>query len=139
MRLEVTRRADLAARALVVLDVAAGRVKAAELARELDTTQGFVPQVLGPLVERGWVRSDPGPTGGYSLLADTSTLAVLDVIEAVDGPTESGRCVVEDRPCHAEDPCTLHHAWAAARTLLLAELRATPVAALLEPDHPDRS
>lgn len=129
MRLEVTKRADLAARALVVLGDGRRR-KSAELAAALDTTAGFVPQVLGPLLERGWVRSDPGPTGGYSLVVDTGSLSVLEVIEAVDGPTDTGRCVVADRACGGKHTCALHHAWAEARHALLDELGGTRVADL---------
>ena len=65
MRLEITRRAELAIRALALLGRSPGRVKASLLAEELGTTVSFVPQVLGPLVRAGWVQSDPGPTGGY--------------------------------------------------------------------------
>lgn len=128
MRLEVTRRADLAAQALVALSVAEGRMKSAELATRLDTTSGFVPQVVGPLVEREWVRSDPGPTGGYTALVSLDDVSVLDVIEAVDGPTDTGRCVVEGRPCAGRNTCSLHKAWSHARESLLAELRTTPIA-----------
>ena len=56
-----------------------------ELAELLGTTAGFVPQIIGPLVQRGWIRSDPGPTGGYwCLLTPPPTrCSVLDVIEAM--------------------------------------------------------
>ena len=65
MRLEITRRAELAIRALALLGQSSVRVKASVLAEGLGTTVSFVPQVLGPLVRAGWVQSDPGPTGGY--------------------------------------------------------------------------
>ena len=67
VRLEITRRAELAIRALALLGHSAKRVKSSVLASELRTTVSFVPQVLGPLVRAGWVQSDPGPTGGYPL------------------------------------------------------------------------
>jgi Rrf2 family iron-sulfur cluster assembly transcriptional regulator len=131
VRLEITRRADLAVRALLAL--ADGRkLKASGLAEALGTTPAFVPQVLGPLVKSGWVRSDPGPTGGYSLVVGLDSLNVLEVVEAIDGPTESGRCVVEDRPCSRDGQvCVLHEPWARARGQLTASLRATPVARLV--------
>ncbi len=122
MRLEISRRADLAVRALLTLSLRDGRVKAGELARALETTSGFVPQIVGPLVKRGWVRSDPGPRGGYSVAAALDAMTVLDVIEAVDGPTDVGRCVVADRPCGGAPHCALHLAWGRARAELLAEL-----------------
>ena len=65
VRLEITRRAELAIRALALLRRSTKRAKASVLAEELGTTVSFVPQVLGPLVRAGWVQSDPGPSGGY--------------------------------------------------------------------------
>lgn len=129
MRLEITRRAELAIRALAVLGPSPARMKASALAEELETTVGFVPQVLGPLVRAGWVQSDPGPTGGYSCRIGVGDVSVLEVIEAVDGATDVGRCVVADRPCDAASPCVLHVAWAQARTELVRVLHSTPVSA----------
>lgn len=122
MRLEISRRADLAVRAVLALGATDERVKAGVLARRLDTTAGFIPQIVGPLVKRGWVRSDPGPRGGYSAGTGLEQLTVLDVIEAVEGPTDLGRCVVADEPCGGAPHCALHLAWARARHELLDQL-----------------
>jgi Rrf2 family iron-sulfur cluster assembly transcriptional regulator len=126
MRLEITRRADLGVRVLGALQPPGTRRKASELAEELGTTAGFLAQVLSPLVRAGWVASVPGPAGGY--VATTDAVSALDVIEAVDGPTDDGRCVVAGGPCDPRHPCTLHAAWASARASLLSVLAATPVA-----------
>ncbi len=130
MRLEITRRSDLASRSVVVLARSGGRMKSAELAEALGTTAGFVPQILGPLVERGWVTSVPGPTGGYEAAAAPERLSVLDVIEAVEGPTVTGRCVLVDRPCADAGHCALHQPWGRARAGLLDELARTTLADL---------
>jgi len=132
MRLEVTRRSDLAVRALTTLEAAEGRVKAKDLADTLGTTVAFVPQVLNPLVSRGWLRSDPGPTGGYSASVPLAELNVLEVIEAIEGPTVTGRCVLEDRPCGTDGTCALHEPWEKARTRLLDALAHTSLAELGE-------
>jgi len=129
MRLEITRRADLAVRALALIGSSGARWKSIDLAGELGTTTDFVPQIVGPLVKTGWLRSDPGPTGGYTSIVALDDVSVLQVIEAVDGPTDAGRCVVADRPCTAATPCTLHLAWARARPELLRVLAETPVSA----------
>lgn len=140
MRLEITRRAHLAVRVVRALQPIGTRRKSSELAVELDATPGFLAQVATPLVRRGWVTSVPGPTGGYQATRDD--LSVLDVVEAVDGPTDDGRCVVEGGPCHLSEPCALHHAWAAARASLTEILAATPLVPPSEPTtltHPTRS
>jgi Rrf2 family transcriptional regulator, iron-sulfur cluster assembly transcription factor len=133
VRLEITRRADLATRALRELATAGTRLKAAELAGRVDTSAGFLAQAMTPLVGWGWVRSEPGPTGGYLATVDLADVSVLAVIEAVEGPTDTTRCVLQDRPCDGAGPCALHVPWARARAQLLDELARTPVAAI----HPD--
>jgi len=130
MRLEITRRAELAVRALALLAESSENVKSAALAEQLGTTVLFVPQVLGPLVRAGWVRSDPGPTGGYRCLVSLTDLSVLQVIEAVEGTTDMGRCVVADRPCSSGDLCVLHVAWTQARSELVSVLQASPMSSV---------
>lgn len=132
MRLEITRRADLAVRAMVVLGETTGLVKATALADALEATPGFVPQVIGPLVKAKWVRSEPGPTGGYASCVDLADVSVLEVIEAVDGATDDGRCVVADRLCDAATPCPLHVAWTKARHELVGVLGATTLSDVAE-------
>lgn len=133
MKLEITRKADLATRALLVLGRADARWKAKDLAHDVGTTPGFLTQVMAPLVTRRWVHSEPGPTGGYRAVVDLSEVNVLEVIEAVEGPVDTEHCVLEDRTCRSAEPCALHQPWSRARSQLLAELAATPLSALPAP------
>lgn len=105
-------------------------MKGAALAERVGASPGFLSQAMTPLVAAGWVRSEPGPTGGYVLAADLSAVSLLEVIEAVEGPTEANRCVLEDRPCSASGPCALHQPWSRARAELTSELAATPLSDL---------
>ena len=130
MRLEVTRRTDLATRALLELVPAGCRLKGAELAERLGASPGFLSQAMTPLVGQGWVRSEPGPTGGYVLVIDPAEVNLLQVIEAVEGPTDVSRCVLEGRECAAENPSALHEPWRRARGQFLSDLAATSLAAV---------
>jgi Rrf2 family transcriptional regulator, iron-sulfur cluster assembly transcription factor len=123
------RKSDLAVRALQALATSPTRLKGPALADAVGSTSGFVSQVLTPLVRAGWVRSEPGPSGGYSLVADLDDISVLQVIETIEGPTDSGRCVLADRPCNEGGPCALHGPWLRARSQLLDQLDAISVAA----------
>ena len=131
MRLEVTRKSDLATRVLIMLASDGARHKGAALAEELDASRGFLAQAITPLVNARWVRSEPGPNGGYTLSADPTTFSVRDVIEAVEGPTDTFNCVLQDRLCSEENQCPLHRPWSAARAALLSELDAMKVADLV--------
>jgi Rrf2 family protein len=135
MRLEVTRRTDLATRALLTLAARGERMKAAELAEALEASSGFLSQAMTPLVGRGWVRSDPGPAGGYTTSVDLDAISVLDVVEALEGPTDEARCVLEDRDCGRGrgDRCAMHDAWVHARNQLLRQLAVTQLSSIPTP------
>ncbi|MCP5028902.1 MAG: Rrf2 family transcriptional regulator [Actinomycetia bacterium] len=128
MRLEVTRKSDLAVRSLKTLEASRGRMKGPALAEAVGSSSGFVSHVLTPLVRAGWVSSEAGPSGGYSLSVELDDVSLLSVIEAIEGPTDSGRCVLADRPCNDGGTCALHTPWLRARSHLLTELEATSVA-----------
>lgn len=127
MRLEVTRRSDLAICALGLLGSTAGRLKTAELASRLGAAPSFMAQVLTDLGRTGWVESSPGPNGGHDLLVDLAEISVIDVIEAMEGPTDTERCVVATSPCGTDGHCALHQAWTEARSVLLSHLSATTI------------
>lgn len=127
MRLEITRKSDLAVRALCVLS-AQGQTKGTDLARAVGSSQGFIAQTMTPLVHSGWVGSDPGPSGGYRLQTPLDQLSLLAVIEAIEGPTVTGQCVLRGGPCPTEENCALHEAWVLARQALLERLQSTTVA-----------
>lgn len=133
MRLEVTRRTDLATRAMIALASTGERRKASELADDLDASPGFLSQAMTPMVNRGWVHSEPGRSGGYLAVTPLEELSVLDVVEAVEGPTDVTRCVLEDRACAGGGRCALHDAWAQARGHLLRDLADTPLSAIASP------
>lgn len=135
VRLEVTRRADLALQALAEIGRTPGRIKGRRLAELCGTTPSFLTQAVAPLVKAGWVRSDPGPTGGYRLDVDLRQVSVLQVIEAVEGTTDTGRCVVADRPCDPAQPCGLHVAWQRARAELEHTLATTSLDQLTPEAH----
>ena len=135
MRLTVTRKSDLAIRALRTLAAGHDWVPGDELAAAVGTTRGFLVQVMAPLVRARWVQSTPGPLGGYRIPTPLDAVTVLDVIEAIEGPLEATTCVLEpDRDCAtahpgAGRPCALHEPWLAARSALRAELARRPVIA----------
>ena len=126
MKFEILERTELAVRAVRLL-ADLSRAPSHELAERLGTSGGFLTQVLSPLVQRGVLISTRGPGGGYRFAVPPSTLTMLDIIEIIEGPTEDGRCVLEDAECPRIEPCSLHDAWIAARTSLTETLGRTPV------------
>jgi Rrf2 family protein len=131
MRLELTKKTDLALRALGDLAEDGSRHPGLAIAEAIGATRQFLPQVMAPLVQAGWVDSIPGPGGGYHLELPLEEISLLQLIEAVEGETDRGRCVLTGDKCPSEHVCVLHSAWTRARAALLGELAATSVAAAL--------
>ena len=130
MRLELSRRTDLAMRTLAVLndvDSATGH----EIAESIETTINYLPQVLKPLVQDGIIESHPGPGGGYRLNAELAELNVRQILEAVEGEFDDHHCVLRGAACHGPDHCVMHSAWITARTAFLEELERNTVEAAM--------
>jgi DNA-binding IscR family transcriptional regulator len=74
-----------------------------ELAGFLDTNPVLVRRVLAGLRERGYVGSDKGHGGGWSITCDLRKVTLRDIYEAVGSPTvfamgnrvEQPQCLVE--------------------------------------------
>ncbi len=133
MRLELTRRTELAIRAMRSLGFDEGLVPGQELARRLEVSIHYLPQIMHPLVRAGWVQSTPGRHGGYRTKVSLAAVSALQLIEAVEGATDTGRCVLKGGPCPDDEVCALHFAWSRARSALMTELGRTSLAETLRP------
>lgn len=133
MKFSIQKKTGLAVEALQALFTAGESVQSPELAATIETTTSFLPQIMAPLVKSGWVESKRGPNGGYRLVADPESISVLDLIEAVEGETDTSTCVLKGGPCGGLEHCSFHEPWKAARTALLHELAAVPVLTLTRP------
>lgn len=123
MRLELTKRTDLAFRALCAINISSEhRMNGASLAEGLDITTHYLPHVMAPLTRSGWVMSTSGPRGGYALVVDLDDITLLQLVEAVEGSIDTSGCLhlgPRHKPGHT---CALHRPWTKARSALIAEL-----------------
>jgi Rrf2 family protein len=86
---------------------------AARIAEDLDLPRDFLAKVLRRLGRAGFVRNNPGRTGGVHLSVDLGALSLLDVIEAVSGPLVLDTCqTLEHCPNQQRTGrCALNGAW----------------------------
>ena len=132
MRLELSKRTDYALQVLTYLE-SNGDVNGRALAAAVDTTVNYLPHVVKPLTEQGWINGTSGPGGGYRLTIPLEKISVLEVIEAMEGKTDETQCVLKGAPCPSPEPCVLHDSWVLARGALLSELGSMSVATTLVP------
>jgi Rrf2 family protein len=66
-----------------------GVVLSDDIAQQYDIPLEYLLKILQQLVRANVLRSKRGPGGGFSLAKSTKKIAMLEVIEAVDGPLTS--------------------------------------------------
>lgn len=103
------------------------------LAQAMQTNPVVVRRLMSGLRERGYVRSEKGHGGGWTLSADLAAITLRDIYEALGAPgllaignrSENPRCLVEQAVNAALDD-----AFEAAEALLLTRLGDVTLAAL---------
>lgn len=95
----------------------------------------FLLQILRNLVTHGILRSTRGVDGGYSLVKSPDEISLLDVIEAIEGPLDSGEPLGIGLPASSQDKLqdALQNVTATARS----QLQAIKFSQLLEPPKTD--
>ncbi|MHB1929820.1 MAG: RrF2 family transcriptional regulator [Acidimicrobiales bacterium] len=108
--------------------------KIREVVAEMGVPQTFASQILADLVRAGLASSKAGKDGGYRLSRPPQEIALVDVVEAGEGPLRAERCALGDGPCRWDAVCPLHETWRAATDALRQVLGATSLADLAERD-----
>jgi Rrf2 family protein len=132
VRLELTKRADYAIRAVVALAAAAPdrRLSVRQMAADHAIPVRFLPQVMADLVGAGLVEGLTGRVGGYRLTRPPAAISVLEVIEAVEGDSRRRTCVLRGGACRVPGACDVHHVFAAAQDGLIRQLAGATIASL---------
>ena len=137
MDLALTRRGDYAVRAALCLARQGGDgryVKIREVAQTMALPASYTPQVLRLLAEAGLAEARAGRDGGYRLTRPPGEVALLEVVEAAEGPFTLERCILRGGPCHWEHACAVHAAWSSAVQACRDSLRQTTLADLVAAD-----
>jgi DNA-binding IscR family transcriptional regulator len=112
---------------------AEGAVTSEVLAKAMDTNPVVIRRVMAGLREQGYVRSDKGHGGGWTLACDLSKVTLRDIYAALGCPsllamgnrTEAPGCVVEEAVNRA-----LGKSFRDAEALLLSRLGEVTLAQL---------
>jgi DNA-binding IscR family transcriptional regulator len=102
-----------------------GPVTSEDLAKAMDTNPVVIRRIMAGLRDRGYVRSEKGHGGGWTLGCDLSRVTLRDIYDALGSPsllamgnrTEAPGCLVEQAV-----NATLAQAFKDAEALLLARL-----------------
>jgi Rrf2 family iron-sulfur cluster assembly transcriptional regulator len=129
-----SRSAEYAIRAFVNLSrVPVGKLAMVkQIAEEEKIPLHFLAKILQQLARKGLLRSNKGPTGGFSLIRKPAEISLMQVVEATDGLGDYYRCVSGLAECDDEQPCGMHDSWKALRSRIISYLEKTSIADVAE-------
>jgi Rrf2 family protein len=78
-------------------------VPCSKLAADGNMPERFLLQILRSLVTHGILRSTRGVDGGYALTRPPEQISLLDVIEAIEGPLDTGENMSEGLPVESQE------------------------------------
>lgn len=110
---------------------------AREIAEQYDIPVELLAKVLQRLARLGFLASQQGIHGGYSLARPAQTISVADVIEAIDGPLTVTACSENDDGCEQYAKCSVRDPLWRIKDRIVRALAASTIAELAADAPPE--
>jgi Rrf2 family protein len=106
-------------------------IPCSKLASDGNMPERFLLQILRSLVTHGILRSTRGVDGGYALTRPPEEISLLDIIEAIEGPMDTGDRAGNGLPVESQE--RLHDALRQITDNARHQLESIKFSQLLEP------
>lgn len=128
----IKRETDYALRALAKLGRTKEFLPVSVLAEQEDVPETFLRKIMQRLHQAGIVQSRQGPFGGYRLALPPAEIALLHVVETVQGPLVMNECFANPEMCERTDFCPFRARLAALQVELNARLDEVRLSGILK-------
>ena len=120
----ITRKGDYGLRAILYLaQQPPGKLSSIkEISRAMEVPMVFLSKVMKLFVEKGYVISKRGISGGYMLAKPPYAITLREVIEAIEGPLSINKCLLKRNPCGRKPKCVASPVWEKIQKNLLNEM-----------------
>lgn len=109
--MRMSKKCDYALRALIFmgLEERPGYYSIHDIAAAEDIPFRYLEQIFLALKNSGILAARSGPSGGYRLRKDPSSVSLIDIVRLIDGPVAPARCVSRTAydKCPRESVCAL--------------------------------
>lgn len=110
---KISRRFDYGLQVMLALVSTADQpIATAALSRELNIPLPFMHQIIHTLMQKGLIRTTPGPRGGIRLNRAPDTISIREIMEALEGPIRLSPCLEDPSACDRRDTCVFFPIWA---------------------------
>lgn len=102
--LSLSEAASIAIHGMILVARSDKLVNVNQIAELTSSSRHHVAKVFQRLVKQGFINSNRGPTGGFSMKMEPADVSFLDIYEAIEGKIEITKCPL-DKPLCPFDKC----------------------------------
>ncbi|HAI68177.1 MAG TPA: Fe-S cluster assembly transcriptional regulator IscR [Gammaproteobacteria bacterium] len=110
MRLTTKGRYAVTAMLDLAINQDQGPITLSDISQRQGISLSYLEQLFSRLRKKGLVDSTRGPGGGYRLSRPAKSIAIAEVIVAVDEAVDATRCKGQ-KNCHDSRACLTHQLW----------------------------
>jgi Rrf2 family iron-sulfur cluster assembly transcriptional regulator len=118
-----------------VYDGGGTRMSSSDISKRRAISQALVAKILVVLSQSGLVTAAPGPRGGYWLAKEPNQIALVDIVDLFEKPSDRLQCPFGPDWCGHGAPCPLHDPLAALNAQFSGFLEGTTLAVFLLQGH----
>ena len=100
-----------AIRAVIYLALYAGedkKIGIKQISKELSIPTPFLGKILQTLAKHKLLSSTKGPHGGFGLGKPAKDIALIEIVDIIDGQDIFKKCMIRLEDCNEKDPCYAH-------------------------------
>ena len=100
-----------AIRAVIYLALYAGedkKIGIKQISKELSIPTPFLGKILQTLAKHKLLSSTKGPHGGFGLGKPAKDIALIEIVDIIDGQDIFKKCMIRLEDCNEKDPCSAH-------------------------------
>jgi len=107
------------------------KVSLKDVAKAIESPEAYTSKILQQLCQQNVIKSDKGPTGGFSMDSHQQECVKLStVVSSIDGDSIYSGCGLGLKNCNERRPCPLHNQFKSIRNGLRDMLESTTVKSL---------
>ena len=107
-----------AIRAVIYLALYAGEEKKIgikQISKELSIPTPFLGKILQTLAKQKLLSSTKGPHGGFGLGKPAEEIALIEIVDIIDGQDLFKKCMIRLEDCNEDEPCSAHNKYGEIR------------------------
>ena len=101
---------DYAIRSMLYLATCGRQASSSEISKAMAIPDNYLYAVMGKMKKAGLAKATRGVNGGWSLTKQPEDIALINILEVMEGSIKVNRCLHEDQYCNrnATQHCLVH-------------------------------